>query len=124
MTLQVIETGNSKYYLDIEFRLQGKYVRYWTNPRRTRVLATYKNDILCGEFIAYFENGTLMRHSFYECGLLHGTSYSTTRSHSVPPHILYVRGKPTGVPEHMDLGELTDEDKFELILTHGYMEFI
>lgn len=74
-----------------------------------------------GEYKGWCDDGTQTVHALYVHGKRHGEYKSWYNDGDLSTHCIYVHGKRHDVP-YIDI--LSDEDKFELCLIHGHMEFL
>ncbi len=144
--LKFIETPTSQYFEDELGRLQGKHIEWYEfedGYKCMKSLSFYKDDEMHGPFKRWFENGKPQRfctyvedrldgeyqrwhrnnkrkrHCFYKNTVLHGEYQRWDEDGEVEINRLYVDGKRLSCPI-----PTSEEDKFEICLKYGHMDFI
>ena len=123
MKLTEHKTRYHHYYVNDDNKLHGEYIKYHANGSFME-LTTFDNGRHHGVYEYAFRNSKDFEKCFYANNILHGEYKYWTDGGPTMSHVIMVRGEAIELPAHMDRNCLSDEDKFELLLTYGQMEFL
>ena len=82
------------------------------------------NGVEQGRHTEWFPSGAISEDSYYADDAKHGEFQSWDINGNQLTHVLYCEGSIITLPPHIDIDHRTDEDKCELTLTYGPMEFL
>lgn len=102
----------------------GQWTYFHNNSDRLMMTENYKNGILNGEKIIYFDNGQVAEKASYTNGVLHGERILYSEKGVVLEHLNYEEGKLHGPAKFYNgKGELLTEGTYRDDQHHGLWKY-